>query len=387
MDKKKAKSSYLSKLKKIVSSHVYDLGKKIIDEGVENAKENHEVKLGVHKRMKDVAKEVIQVNTKVNNYLKATKDEVQEVLKGGTQQAIAALKNDKSVDSSGFSDDDDEFFKSLDIDIDDLDSDDWDDISNDDSDDSDDYEDDDIGNESMNGNEPDLTGQDTPLVVSKITDDEITAAIMLLVSSVKCPEFKAIYDGHSDEISNAIKLSRSPIVDEIKSGDGDKLDLVKNMINEVNSDMVPNVGTETDDMDPELENAPIVVEVVTTELPTAVPECDECLELKSKINSTILRYLRTVENIISRDDEITGILAMAESKIDAVANYMSSLTGKSVISIRDTIAKTLIDMIPGIDNTITGPRVLMAFYLGIIPFDLVSAGERIVSIYYNKIKK
>lgn len=380
MDKKKAKRSYLSKLKNMVSSHVYDLGKKIVDEGVENAKENHDVNLAVNKSMKDIVKEVIQLNTKVKNYIKATKDEVQEVIKEGTKQAIAAIKNDKEASgSSGDFMDDDDFFKSLDIDIDDLDSDDWDDIMDDD-------DSDDIGNESLYEGVQEPSTEDKPLVVSKITDDDITAAIALLVSRVECPEFREVYDSHPDEIQNAIKLSKSPMIDEIKEGDGDKLNLVKAMINDVNSDMVPNVGTEND-IDPELEEAPIVVEVIETELPTAVPESIDDLTVKARLNSAIIKYLNTVENIISRDDEITGILNLAESKINAVANYVSSISGKSVLSVQESIAKTLINMVPGIDSTVVGPRVLMAFYLGIIPFDLASAGERIVSIYYNKIKR
>lgn len=379
MDKKKAKKSYLSKLKNMVASHVYDLGKKVVDEGVENAKENHDVNLAVNKSMKDVVKEVIQLNTKVKNYIKATKDEVQEVIKEGTKQAIVAIKNDKEESgSSGDFIDDDDFFKSLDIDIDDLDSDDWDDIMDDD--------DDTIGNESLHPDVQEVSTEDKPLVVSKVTDDDITAAIALLISRVECPEFREVYDSHPDEIQNAIKLSKSPMIDEIKEGDGDKLNLVKAMINEVNSDMVPNVGTEND-IDPELEEAPIVVEVIETELPTAVPEDMNDLTIKARLNRTIITYLKTVENIISRDDEITGILNLAESKINAVANYVSSITGKSVLSVQESIAKTLVNMVPGIDNTVVGPRVLMAFYLGIIPFDLASAGERIVSIYYNKIKR
>lgn len=380
MDKKKAKRSYLSKLKNMVSSHVYDLGKKIVDEGVENAKENHDVNLAVNKSMKDVVKEVIQLNTKVKNYIKATKDEVQEVIKEGTKQAIAAIKNDKEASgSSGDFMDDDDFFKSLDIDIDDLDSDDWDDIMDDD-------DSDDIGNESLYEGVQEPSTEDKPLVVSKVTDDDITAAIALLVSRVECPEFREVYDRYPDEIQNAIELTMSPMIDEIKEGNGDKLNLVKAMINDVNSDMVPNVGTEND-IDPELEEAPIVVEVIETELPTAVPESIDDLTVKARLNSAIIKYLNTVENIISRDDEITGILNLAESKINAVANYVSSISGKSVLSVQESIAKTLINMVPGIDSTVVGPRVLMAFYLGIIPFDLASAGERIVSIYYNKIKR
>lgn len=389
MDKKRAKRAYLSKLRKMVSSHVYDLGKKIIDEGVENAQENHEVKLGVHKSMKDIAKEVVQLNTKVKNYVKATRDEVQSVLKEGTKQAIVAIKNDKGSMKSDM-DDDDEFFKSLDIDLDDLDSDDWDDIMDGDSSDDDDDSDDDIGNESMFDGAKEWAEKHStegkPLVVSKITDDEISAAIALLISKVEYPEFKEVYEGHYDEILNAIKLSKSPLVDEIKEGEGDKLNLVKTMINEVNSDMVPNVGTENDTVDPELENAPIVVEVIETELPTAVPESKNSLQVKAALNKGIVNYLKTVENIINRDDEIIGILNLAESKMDAVANYVSSWSGKSVISIQDMIANTLVDMIPGIRGTVVGPRVLVAFYLGIIPFDLVTMGERIVSIYYNKVK-
>lgn len=380
MDKKKAKRSYLSKLKNMVSSHVYDLGKKIVDEGVENAKENHDVNLAVNKSMKDIVKEVIQLNTKVKNYIKATKDEVQEVIKEGTKQAIAAIKNDKEASgSSGDFMNDDDFFKSLDIDIDDLDSDDWDDIMDDD-------DSDDIGNESLYEGVQEPSTEDKPLVVSKVTDDDITAAIALLVSRVECPEFREVYDRYPDEIQNAIELTMSPMIDEIKEGNGDKLNLVKAMINDVNSDMVPNVGTEND-IDPELEEAPIVVEVIETELPTAVPESIDDLTVKARLNSAIIKYLNTVENIISRDDEITGILNLAESKINAVANYVSSISGKSVLSVQESIAKTLINMVPGIDSTVVGPRVLMAFYLGIIPFDLASAGERIVSIYYNKIKR
>lgn len=371
---KKAKRSYLSKLKKMVASHTYDLGKQVLDEGIENAKELHDVDLPVNKRMKDIVKEVVEVNTKVKNYIKATKDEVAEVVKEGTKQAIVAIKNDKQ----NMTTEEDEFLASLDIDLDDFDE---DDLVGDDSDDMD------ISEESMGGRDmwraaSEYTSMRYPVTVAKLTNDDISAAILLLLQKAPCPEFQEIYSTHADEINNIVKTGTHNSVAEIKEGSGDKLNYVKNMIQDVNSDMVPNVGTEDIDEE-EMSSVGIVVEVIPTELPTVVPT--EELNLKARIHRVIHMYLDKLEGCISRDEEITGMLAVAESKISAVATYVSTLSGKSTIELENMIMSSIESIAPSCIPVCR--RLALAFYLGIIPEDLIEQGRRIISIYYNKICK
>lgn len=371
---KKAKRSYLSKLKKMVASHTYDLGKQVLDEGIENAKELHDVDLPVNKRMKDIVKEVVEVNTKVKNYIKATKEEVAEVVKEGTKQAIVAIKNDKQ----NMTTEEDEFLASLDIDLDDFDE---DDLIGDDSDDMD------IAEESMSGREmwraaSEYTSMRYPVTVAKLTNDDISAAILLLLQKAPCPEFQEIYSTHADDINNVVKTGTHNSVAEIKEGSGDKLNYVKNMIQDVNADMVPNVGTEDIDEE-EVGAVGIVVEVIPTELPTVVPT--EELNLKARIHRVIHMYLDKLEGCISRDEEITGMLAIAEAKISAVATYVSTLCGKSNIEIENMIMSSIEGIAPSCIPVCR--RLALAFYLGIIPEDLIEQGRRIISIYYNKICK
>lgn len=377
---KKAKRAYLGKLRTMVASHVHDLGKQILDEGIENAKENHGVKLPVEKRMKDIVKEVVAVNMKVKNYVKATKDEVQEVLKEGTKQAIVAIKND----NKDMTNEEDEFFKSLDIDIDDLDDEDWGDINDEDT--GDDY-DDDISEESfardMWQGAKNYTEMVNATVISQLSDDDICAAILLLVQNCKCQELQSVISTHVTEIENIIKGSTAGEVDEIKPGTGDKLNYVKNMINEVNTDMVPNIGTEDGE---ELEEVGIVVEVIPTELPTAVPESNRSLNLKRDVHRVIHMFFDKVENCINQDKEILGMLSVAESKISGVCTYLATLTGISDLEVRNRIMSTIED-VSAVSELPVSRRLTLAFYLGIIPEDLMEQGCRIVSVYYNKIDK
>ena len=363
MDKKKAKGAYLGKLRKIVASHVYDLGKQVLDEGIENAEELHEVKLPMHKRAKDVAKEVVDLNTKVKNYLKATKDEVQEVLREGTKQAITALKNDKE----DMTNEEDEFFKSLDIDLDDLDDDDWDDSSFDDE----------IGEESnteWQGARQWVEAREQHVVVSKLTDDDINAAIILILDQVECPRFKEVYATHREDIISAVRRSVSPLVDEIEAGTGDKLRMVKEMITDVNEEMTPNIGTE------DMEEG-VVVEVVETELPVEKPIDNTTLVLKDRIYKVINMFLDKVEKVVMQDEEISGILNMADSKIEAVVAYVSAIDNSDPIHVRHAIWNVVTK------NTAvpTKQNLCMAFYLGVIPSDLIEQGKKIATIYYSKI--
>lgn len=377
---KKAKRAYLGKLRTMVASHVHDLGKQILDEGIENAKENHGVKLPVEKRMKDIVKEVVTVNMKVKNYVKATKDEVQEVLKEGTKQAIVAIKND----NKDMTNEEDKFFKSLDIDIDDLDDEDWDDINDEDTGDG--Y-DDDISEESfardMWQGAKNYTEMVNATVISQLSNDDICAAILLLVQNCKCQELQSVISTHVTEIENIIKGSTAGEVDEIKPGTGDKLNYVKNMINEVNTDMVPNIGTEDGE---ELEEVGIVVEVIPTELPTAVPESNRSLNLKRDVHRVIHMFFDKVENCINQDKEILGMLSVAESKISGVCTYLATLTGISDLEVRNRIMSTIED-VSAVSELPVSRRLTLAFYLGIIPEDLMEQGCRIVSVYYNKIDK
>lgn len=353
MDKNKVKKNYLGKLKKIVASHVYDLGKKIVEDAESSAEDNHEIKLGVHKRKNDIVKEVVELNSKVKNYIKATKDEVTEVCKEGSRQAIMALKNDPS--SNNELDDDDEFFKSLDIDLDDMDSDDWDDVLSD-------VGDDDIGEESVS---------DIPMRVAKMSNDDISAAVMLFISSVQDEDVLSAIKEETSGIMNVINNTKSSIVDEVTNTKSTgKLDMVKHLIEDIDSEMVPSISVE------DIEENGIVVEVIPTELPTKIIQKDD-LMLKCKVRDTVKLFLDRCAKIASTDNEIIAIVDMFDSKIQAVVNYLSTSAGLEPVRITNAIYKCIPPCVPY--------NVGVAFYLGLLPDDVISEGSRLVNIYYNKI--
>lgn len=356
MNKDKVKKNYLGKLKKIVASHVYDLGKKVVEDAETSAEENHDVKLGIHKRKNDIVKEVVELNSKVKNYIKATKDEVAEVCKEGSKQAILALKNDKSVSSD--INDEDEFLKSLDIDLDDMDSDDWDDVLSDIGDNSD------IGEESISN---------IPIRVSKMSNDDVSAAVMILVSSIADEEVLSAIKEHTNDILNVVKSTKSSVVDEVtNTASTGKLELVKKVIEDIDSEMIPTISNE------DIEESGIVVEVIPTELPTKIIDKNN-LSLLTRVNDTAKLFLEKCAKIVHSDNEINGLIDMFDSKITAVTTYLSTVTGIEPIRITNAIYRCFPGCVPY--------TVGIAFYLGLLPDDIMSEGSRLIDIYYNKIKK
>lgn len=359
MKRKQAKQSYLKKMKNVVASHVYDLGKKIIDDAEENAREEHNVKLGIHKNIKDIVKEVVAVNTKVHNYIKATKDEVAEVCREGSRQAIVALKNEKG--SSDEMDSDEEFFKSLDIDIENDDE--WQDMLGDDDDD---FDEDDIGVESY------MTNDDQPTVVSSMSDEDISAAIILLLASSPCSKFTSIYQDYKQDIQRIVENTHSKVVDQITNKSTNKLEMAKQMLDEVDAEMIPSISNE------DMEESVRVIEVVKTELPTTIPEKKADLEICSRVHDTVEKIFSNALKSITSDKEKLAILEIAQCKLEAVIAYLATVTGISDLEIRRMILHSSANL----DFT-----TWLGFYLGLIPAPIINEATRLISIYYNKIKK
>ena len=125
----------------------------------------------------------------------------------------------------------------------------------------------------------------------------------------------------------------------------------------------------------------VVVEVVETELPVEKPIDNTTLVLKDRVYKVINMFLDKVEKIVMQDEEISGILNMADSKIEAVVAYVSAIDNSDPIHIRHAIWNVVTK------NTAvpTKQNLCMAFYLGVIPSDLIEQGKKIATIYYNKI--
>lgn len=373
----KAKRNYLGKLRKIVASHVYDLGKKIIDDAKENASEQHDVKLGVDKRLDDIVKEVIQVNVKVKNYIKATKDEVSEVLREGSKQAIAALKNEKSEGGGdhddGFDSNDDEFFKSLGIDLDDYSDEELDDMASDDMD----GDGEDFGTENDNGGQM-ATDVSVPenVTITKMSNDAISSAVYVLVASVPCEPVASAIRIHGDNIVRAIVSAKSPTSQiapsSVDTGTTSKIETVKTMMSNIDDEMVPSISVE------DIEDGGIVIEVIPTELPTKIVTKKD-LSIKAALNRTIdLLFDKTTQEVV-RDAESMAIIDTFFTKIDAAVAFIATTYGSSEEEIRSLILSAL----PGNINKFLSA----AFYLGIVPKPYINAGMRLINLYTNKIMK
>lgn len=94
----KKKESYLAKLKKIVVNHFT----KIIDSEIKEYKDNMELKYGIEvktkKSLADYITDLVDFNksSKVNDDIRASKDELVNLLKDCKEQVKAALKGDKN---------------------------------------------------------------------------------------------------------------------------------------------------------------------------------------------------------------------------------------------------------------------------------------------------
>lgn len=360
MDKQKAKKNYLSKLKRIVSSHVYDLGKRVVDEAESSAEDNHELKLGIHKSKDDIVKEVVDLNRKVKTYIKATKDEVVDVLKQGSQQAITALKNEGGSDEN----DEDEFFKSLGLDEDDLD-----DIVNGEDDEE----------PSMEGLISHEDRFDNVLSIKRISNSDLTAAALLLVRTCNDDEISGIVNENLEEIRNLLENPNYGVADEISQGDQSKVNLVDQFMDNIENEIAPSISNE------DVEEAGLVVEVVETELPTVpVRTAVEDLTLKSRYFEVLKKFLNQCKLSVYRDDELMAIAALFDGKLEAVARFIAAKLGLEdhiPLMRKLTYPITCNGILDAVDY-----QTAYIFYLNLIPEEIMTEGRRLIKIY-NKIKE
>ena len=395
MNKKKA--GFIKGLVKVVRSHFYDLFTKAYEEGTENAKEKHNVDLP-QGSVKEVIKDAIKRNKEAKPDWKATRAEVQEIINSGAKQAWAAVKNDKD----GLKDSEDDFLSSLDLDLDDLNDEDWKDILGDD------FNEEDMGMESLDekiqaqfqGAKDYVEGamnfdppEEEESVVTGLTDNDITAAIMLfLANSKKCPEFVNHFKDNYDDICKLIEgcNDHEYPVDQIDSGSDSNLVRTKELIKNVNQEMVPVVGygsaeqsgMESDDE--EVDPVVTVVEEVPINEEEAYRMSQNRLEVISDIGNTISTIMNQIED--KATEEMHNIYSIWNFKIDRVARFCAALDGCSEDKYRKLFKEELFDVCGVCECVDISEEVCVYFYLGIVPSKYIDLGYRVCDAYLKVIE-
>lgn len=357
---KKTKEGFLKRLKKIVSSHLYDLGNKVLNEGIENAKDLHDVEIPVNKGLKSIIAEAIAYNKKAKAEWKASRSEMKELLSSASKQVVLALKNDKE----GLTTDEDKFLESLDLDLDDFE------FEDDDADDTNDE----FEFESMDLVDGNYVGVD---------EDAINSKLWLLVKTgpnlSHDEELVEIVNQDSEALLNCIKGIKNVESEDTCCDDDSKLEMAKALIDEVQDGIAPNLGLEDDmynENDSDEDVALVVVEVIPTEIP--IRESNDTLVLKTKVAETIKTYFDNIDRVIAQDKLINETMTKFHDKLDTVVRYLSAKTNRSFNDIESIILKPIC-----CDNHLEAG---IAMYLSILPNSIISAGQRLVTVY-NKIKK
>ena len=400
---KDAKKSYLKRLRKYVATNTYEIFKglglnakdaamAIVSDAKSSAKSKHNIDL----KMKNVGKQVIEVNKKAKDYVKATKDEVISTTAKGIKQAIDALKH-KDTKSDTFGDSEDDFLKSLGMDDFEEAADDYLDSFDDEDDELDDDDDNvDYGYESFNQElwqgAKRYAEMTADITVQKISDDEITALILLLVEKTLSKTYPE-YGMYREDVITAMQNAKRVDSDDEEStgtvteGSNDKLSYVKDIITSVNTDMVGNVGIEEMAPPPEQQeleemrnSGEIVVTIKEEEKPYPTKKD---IAVRSAIHKVIHSYFDKTKVCLMNDPEICCILDTATNKIEAVSIYLSSLLGVSDMEVQNKIMSGLLEFVPDCVKA-KASMVALAFYLGIIPEDLIAPARRIITIY-NKL--
>lgn len=396
MNKKKA--GFIKKLARVVRSHFYDLFSKAYEEGTENAKEKHNVELP-QGSVKEIIKDAIKRNKEAKPDWKATKAEVQEIIRSGAKQAWGAVKNDSEAMGST---DEDRFLSSLDLDLDSLDEDDWKDILGDD------FDEEDMGMESL---EEKIQAQfqgakdyvekrtdfDPPeeesSVVTCMSDNDISAALMLfLANAKKCPVFVEHFKTHYDEICKlvtGVNETDYP-VDQIDTGDDSNLIETKELIKSVNEEMVPVVGYGSDDdtgmeTDETLSTAVVVVEEHALDDQESYEMTTEKLELLVQMGDTTSVIINQIED--KATEEMHNVFSIWMFKLDRVARFCAALDGCSEDKYHKLFKEELFD-ICGVCDCVNIPvEVCVYFYLGLVPSKYIDLGYRVCDSYLKAIEK
>lgn len=397
MNKSKKKTGFMKGLVRVVRSHFYDLFSKVYEEGTENAKEKHDVELP-QGSVKEIIKDAIKRNKEAKPDWKATKAEVQEIINSGAKQAWAAIKNDKDgADST----DEDKFLASLDLDLDNLSDDDWKDILGED------FDEEDMGMESLNekiqaqfqGAKDYMEGvnnfdppEEEPAVVKTMTDNNITAALMLFLANVKkCPHFTEHFKTHHDEICKLIEGCNEDEypVDQIDSGDDSNLVKTKELIKAVNEEMAPTVGygsmeqtgIESDEM---VEEAVTVIEEVPLNEQEAYQMSQERIDLLIQAGDTVSTIVNQIED--KATEEMRNIFSIWMFKLDRVARFCAALDGCSEDKYHQLFKEEMFDMC-GVCDCVNIPlEVCIYFYLGLVPSKYIELGYRVCSAYLKVIE-
>lgn len=394
MNKKKA--GFMKRLVKVVRSHFYDVFKSVYEEGTENAKEKHDVNLP-QGEIKEIIKDAIKRNKAARPDWKATKAEVQEIINSGAKQAWAALRNDnKELET-----DEDKFLASLDLDLDNLDDEDWKDILGDD------FDEEDLGMESIEErieaqfqgakdytegrNDFDPPVDEEASVVTTMTDNNISAAILIFLAGVKkCPDFARLWREHHAEIASLIEGTTADEypVDQIDSGDDTNLNDVKAMVKAVNEEMVPFVGytsPEQDGMESEEDNNEIDSQVIVSVEEQPLDETPDYSMTQDKLS--LYKEMGTaVDTIIEQIEdkatpEMHNIFSIWDFKLGRVAKFAATICGCSPDRFEQLFREELKDMCNVCDCTGIPYEVCVYFYLGIVPTKYIELGYRVCHTY------
>lgn len=389
MNKKKA--GFIRGLVKTVRSHFYDLFSSSYEEATENAKEKHNIDLP-QGSVKEIIKDAIKRNKEARPDWKATKAEVQEIINSGAKQAWAAVRND--TDAIGDSAED-KFLASLDLDLDNLSDDDWKDILGDD------FDEEDMGMESIEERiEAHFQGAkdyverqmnfdppvDEETSVSVMTDNDITAALLLFLANVdKCPNFKKIWLEHFKDIANLIEgVNHTDYpVDNIDSGDDSNLSQTKELIHEVNQEMVPVVGygsADHDAMESEETSPAVVVEVHTIGKDEEDYETSrDTLEILDTAGATIDTLISQI--VANATDDMKHCYDIWKCKLEKVASFAASIDECSPDKFLKLFREELYDTCNVCDCVNIPEEVCVYFYLGIVPTKYIDLGYKACSAY------
>lgn len=348
------KQSFLKRLKKVVASHIYDLGHRVLDEGIENAKELHDVEIPKNKKLKDLVAEVVEYNAKAKKNLRANISEMKDLISQASKQAVAALKNNKEELTS----EEDKFLESLGLDDDDM-------------------EDFDFGEdeEGMDFSEESISPEDKDYTYD-IDVDKINSKIMFLLQTTPAmmgdETLAQAVSCNVDKIENIMRTLQVPKEDRDIKPASDKLERTKEIVEDNIGVLTSAIGIESDDVEEcEIcEELPVVVEVVETELPLA--EHINVTRLKAKINMTIDKFFESVNHLASKP-EVNATLSKFMNTLDAVTSYLSAVTGKTQTEIESVVLTPI--------KKTKHFEAGLIMYLDLVPEDLMEAGRRIVRAY------
>lgn len=393
------KQSKLKQLKSAITSQFTDIFQSYTTQARENAKMKHNIDIP-KENVKEIVKKAIVANKSLPSKLKGTKAEIQETLIEAYKQAKSAALGETS------SNPDDDFFKSLGLDIDDLNEDDWNDI------DSGDLESE-LGLESSMNLERaraehlggvdyfdgyykykreviDAGQDDKNDTDDKMRDNDITAALILFINTLE--EFKSIYTEYSAEINDLIVGNNDPNypIPEQDTGDDTNLVSVIDIATSEEEDIpsIPRIGMEDDDTETDV----VVIDenpILNMYSPERVYEMtQEKLELIDSLSRSSVNLIAKVER--EATPEMKDAYKVWQFKLNKIINFASVINPE--LDYNDIFEKGLLSMVglscddfKGMELTIAIESIVY-FYLGLVPDEIIDLGYRICKAYVDVIE-